>query len=309
LFKLPTADPVLPAELGEYPHYQTDFLRQKHWEMVARLLENRFTFSCTAASNVSKARELADKAEWVLTYGAAQIQERTGTDWQRALAEAASAYCYGVLHWRMAPELAAKTPDADYRDDMDGVDDIKDWQPVDNSIGGDPTKGRYRETAASVSKRAAVSKSRSAFPVHVEVVAPDQVAFIDDESDEPGPGAAVHVKEVGIIDYNGKLAKDGLRLNVKSSGESVKLSLEEYDAKTQVGIEHPAPVGGTDMAPSIAGWKQRIAIACVWLRGEYYEAVSPTLLTGGSETIIAQAEWVLIKAHPHNYGRVPFVRA
>ena len=28
LFKLPYADPVLPAEMGEYPHFQSDFLRK-----------------------------------------------------------------------------------------------------------------------------------------------------------------------------------------------------------------------------------------------------------------------------------------
>lgn len=309
LFKLPTADPVLPDVLGEYPHYQSDFLRQKHWEMVARLLENRFTFDCTGAPGRSQDREMADRAEWVLTYGAAQIQERTGVDWQRALAEAASAYCYGILHYRIAPELSTATPNAAYLDAMPEGSDAKRYQKTEESVGGDPSKGKYRETAQSVQERTAIAKSRAAFPIHVEVVAPDQVAFIDDDSGEPGPGMVVWVREVGIIDYNGKLAKEGLRLSSKQDGESIRLVLENIEKTSGVGQERPSPVGGTDMAPSIAGWKQRVALACVWTRGEYYETVAPSMVSGGSEMIVAQAEWVLIKAKKHGYGRCPFVRA
>ena len=309
LFKLPYADPVLPAEMGEYPHFQSDFLRKTHLEFVARMLENRFVINATPSPGTQRAREVADRAEWVLTYGAASMQERSGTDWQRALAEAASAYCYGVLHWRMAPELSARTPDASYLDELND-DEKANYQPTEESVGGDVSKGKYRETAKSVAARTAMAKSRAPFPFHVEVVTPDQVAFIDDESDLPGPGIVVHVKEVGLIDYNGELAKNGLRLSSSNDGNrGIRLSLEEYDPETLVGIEQPAPTGGAGMQPSVSGWKQRVAVACVWTRGEYYELASSTLLTGGSETIVNQTSWVLIKGQKHGYGRCPYVRA
>lgn len=309
LFKLPSADPVLPTEMGEYPHFQSDYLRATHLEMVSRLLENRFSVTATPSPGTQRARETADRAEWVLTYGAASIQERSGTDWQRALAEAASAYCYGVLHWRIAPELSAKTSDPKYLDDLKD-DEKKSYQPTELSIGGELTKGKYRETAKATALRSAVAKSRSPFPFHVEIVAPDQVAFIDDESDQPGPGIVVHIKEVGIVDYNGELMKSGLLLKASAgSNRDIRLSLEEYDPQTQVAMERPAPSSGAPESPSISGWKQRIAIACVWTRGEYYELVSTALLSGASETIINQTKWVLVKAQKHGYGRCPFTRA
>lgn len=309
LFKLPIADPVLPAEMGEYPHFQSDMLRQKHSELVSRLLENRFTINATASPTTQKARELADKAEWVLAYACAQIQERTGHDWQRAFAEGQSAYGYGVLHWRVAPELQPGTPDAKYADEVPAGEE-DDYQLTEEAVGGDATKGKYRQKAAVVSARSLAMKANAPFPIHVEVVAPDQVAFIDDESDEPGAGLVVHIKEVGIIDYNGKISKDGLKI-VPSKGEGgeARLSLQEFDPKTGVAMEQPAPVGSFGSSPSIAGWGQRIAIACIWTRNEYYELVAPTLLSGGSETIVNQTGWVLVKAHQHHYGRAPFVRA
>ena len=309
LFKLPFADPVLPAEMGEYPHFQSDFLRKTHLEFVSRMLENRFVINATPSPGTQRAREIADRAEWVLTYGAASMQERSGTDWQRALAEAASSYCYGVLHWRMAPELSPKTPDANYLDDL--RDDEKDsYQPTEESVGGEVGRGKYRETAKSVAARTALAKSRAPFPFHVEIVAPDQVAFIDDDSDLPGPGIVVHVKEVGIIDYNGELAKNGLQLvSTMGANRDIQLSLEEHDPKTLVAMERPAPMGGSNMQPSVSGWAQRIAIASVWTRGEYYELVSTALLTGGSETIINQTKWVMVKGQRHGYGRCPYVRA
>lgn len=308
LFKLPTADPVLPTEMGEYPRFQSDMLRQKHWELVSRLLENRFSIKVTSSPDTQRAREMADHAEWVLTYGAANIQERTGVDWQRALAEGASAYGYGILHSRIAPELQAKTPDARYVDEVPAGAE-SDYQPSEEAVGGDTAKGKYRERSAVVASRTLRAKANAPFPFHVEVVAPDQAAFIDDESLEPGPGITVHIKEVGIIDYNGKLAKDGLRL-IPSAGDAgnVKLSLEEFDAKTQVGLERPAPMGALGQSPSVAGWKQRIAIASLWNRGEYYELVSPSLLSGSSETIVNQTDWLLVKGQKQGYGRCPFYR-
>lgn len=307
LFKMEQADPVLPVELGAYPRYQSDLLRQKHWEMCSRLLENRFRIEATAGDDTENARKTADRAEWVMTYGTQSIQERTGVDWQAALAEGLDAYGVGILHWRIAPELTAGTPDDRYSDDDASASD-KAYTLTSESVGGDKTKGKYRETAASVQRRAAVAKARAPFPYHVEVVAADQVAFIEDESYRPGPGIVVHVKEVGIIDYNGQLAKEGLRLTTSSTdGQTIKLAMEEFDPKSAVAMERPAPTGG--QLPSVAGWKQRIAVCYVWTRDECYELASASLMTGASDSMVQSTSWLIVKAYRHGYGRVPFTRA
>src|ERR1035437_330780 len=99
LFKLPAADPILPAEMGEYPKYQSDIIRSTHSELVSRLVENKFRVVISANPDTDKARSVADRAEWTLTYGATQLQERSRRDWQKALAEGASGYCYGIIKW------------------------------------------------------------------------------------------------------------------------------------------------------------------------------------------------------------------
>lgn len=309
LYKLPQADPVLPTAMGEYPLYQSDLLRQKHWEMTSRLTENRFRIEATGGDNTEGARKVADRAEWVLTYGAQSIQERTGVDWQMALAEAVDAYGVGILHYRIAPELTAQTPDDKYLDDLpDDKVSAKRYMLTSESVGGDTSKGKYRETAAALQERAKLAKARAPFPFHVEVVAPDQIAFIEDESSLPGSGMAVHVKDVGIIDYNGQLSKDGLRLIAsKQRGGTIKLSMEEFDPASKVALERPAPTGG--QLPSVAGWKQRVSIAYVWTRAECYELAAPSMMSGASDTIINSTEWVIVKAYRHGYGRVPYVRA
>lgn len=306
LFKQPQADPVLPEVVGEFPRYQTDIIRQKHTEFVSRLVENPFSIQASPSSLRKSARANADVAERVISYGAAKLQESSGIDWQKALAEGLSAYCYGVLHWQKIP--GPTIPEPEYIEELD-EDDAEDFQLTSEALDGDESKGKYRETPQALEKRAKLLKARHGLPFHVEVVPPDQVAFVDDESADPGPGMAIHIKEIGLIDYNGKINTEGLRLRMTSGprGGNPKLALEDFDPETEVGMERGAPY--TLGMPSIAGWKQRISVACIWTRSEYYELVAPVLITGSSETIVATSGWVLVKAGKHGYGRVPFVRA
>ena len=308
LFKLPQADPTLPPEIGEFPRFQTDIIRQKHGELVSRLLENRFRVEASPASELQRDRARADAAERVVGYGAEQMQSHTGVDWQRALAQGLSAYWGGILHWRIDPDLVQPTPDAEYLDDLPTGDDAKAYQLTSEVVGGDTSKGKYRETATALAKRAKLAKARRPLPMHVEVVAPDQCAPIWDESSEPGPGIVVHIKEVGLIDYNGQLAKDGWKLNAKpNSAGGMSITLDEINPKSGVEMERPAPQS-IDM-PSIAGWKQRVSVAYLWTRTECYELVAPTLLTGSAQNLVDTTSWLLVKAAKHGYGRCPFVFA
>lgn len=309
LFKLGAADPVLPPEVGEFPRFQSDLPRQKYNELVSRLLENPFTIECAPASNLKKDRDRADVAERVLSFGVQRMQESSRVNWQRALAQGLVGQYAGILHWRIEPEIGVKTPDARYADDVD-PEDADSYDETSTIPGADSTKGKYREKPTVVAERAKLAKARGPLPIHVEVVAPDACAPIWDESSLPGPGIVVHVKDVGLIDYNGALAKDGLRITAtagRGRNATVKLALEDYAPESEVSIERPAP--NSPELPSITGWKQRVSVAYVWTRSEVYELVSPQLLASGQQTLIDSAGWTLVKGAPHGYGRCPFVWA
>ena len=303
LFKRPLTDPELPEEVGEFPRFQTDIIRQKYEEMVSRCMENQFRVECLPGSPRFKDKERSDKAERIFTYGAADMQSRTQVDWQKALIQGATAFGMGVLHWQMRPEYSAETPDAKYRDEPE-----VGYLPTEEIVGGDKSKGKYRESAKSVSDRAKLAKSRHPLPYHVEVVAADQIAAIWDESPRPGPGIVVHVKEVGLLDYTGKLMSDGLRIDMVNGSKGPEIAISDTDPKSGMGLERPAP-SSSFIEPSYAGWQTRVALAFVWTRDECYELVSPTLLAAGQQDITTSTNWKLVKAYKHGYGCCPFTFA
>jgi hypothetical protein len=306
LFKLPQADPILPAEMGEYPKYQSDIIRSTHSELVSRLLENKFRVVISANPDTDKSRSIADRAEWVLTYGATQLQERSRRDWQKALAEGASGYCYGTLKCTLTD--LADADDYGYAESLPSdPKERKKWQLTKDAVGGEASKGKYREKPGTVLDRSKLSRAKQGLPFHVEVVVPDSTAFIEDESDDPGDAIEVQIKEVGLIDYNGKLAADGLKLKLAAGPDGkAKLTLEDFAPETEVGLERQSPVG---QMPSVAGTQHRIAMAEVWTRKEYYEMVSPTLVTGTGEVVIGDADWTLVKQEKHPYQQPPYFRA
>lgn len=303
LFQMPQADPQLPGEMGAYPAYQSDVVRQTHRELVSRLVENPARIVVSATKDGDKARSVADRAEWLLTYGTTQLQERTGRDWQRALAEGASAYCYGILHWTLASML----PGDDYRY-VDAVPkgEAKDWQAAADAVGGDKAKGKYRERPSVLRQRNQRKWAERGLPFHVEVCAADSVAFVEDESPDPGKAMVVYIKEVGIVDYNRKLADEGRRLAMAGDGKEMRLALEEFDPKAEVGVERPAPAAGM---PSASGYPSRILLGALWTRTEYYEYASPVSSTAGGAVVMNEADWVLVKRLHHPFGQPPFAFA
>ena len=307
LFKRPLTDPQLPKEVGEFPKYQTDIIRQKYEEMVSRCVENRFRVDASPGSAREKDRKRADVAERVLTYGTQQMQSRSQVDWQKALAQGATAFGIGILHWQARPEFSEETPEPRYTNDENSARE-SGYGFSSETVGSDPSKGKWREQAKDVAERGRLMKSRKPLPFHVEVVAADQCAAIWDESPRAGPGIVVHVKEVGLLDYTGKLMSDGLRIDLVNGSKGPEIAISDSDPKSGMGLERPAPSSSL-IEPSYAGWQTRVALAFVWTRDECYELVSPTLLAAGQQDVTTSTNWKLVKAYKHGYGSCPFTFA
>ena len=63
--------------------------------------------------------------------------------------------------------------------------------------------------------------------------------------------------------------------------------------------------------PSGAGWGERLRIASVWTRDEYYElaALERSASSSDNSNLQPRQEWTLIKSHPHPYEMPPFAIA
>ena len=306
-FKLPEANPQLPFELGTQPNYQSDLPRQKSEEFTARCLENRFLIEIDSSIGSDVSRKTAAKAEWLLTYGATSMQERSRRDWQKALVQGACDMGFGVIHWRKASDMYPVPPDYEYCDEMPSTPaKASRFQPVEEAVGGDKKKGKFRETPDSLEARMNAAKAVAPFPWNVEIPTPDSVAFQYDTSQRPGPAIFMWVKEVGILDYNKEISGDNARLVTNSSrdGSEVRVTLEQLRPGSGIELETAAPVGNT---PSVMGWSAKVGMCSVWTREEYYELVSPRIITGTGVSL--GDDWILVKAMKHGYGRVPFAIA
>lgn len=134
----------------------------------------------------------------------------------------------------------------------------------------------------------------------VEIECPDPLTFffVPDRHRENNLGIGLFIETVGLVDYNE--AADGWLVNLGNTGEKVITSIQDFDPKVDVGMEIAAPITG---GPSVQQWGERIAVATLLTRNEWYELIS---YIGDSDVQFMGTEtWTLVKSGPHPMGVVP----
>ena len=279
LFNSPSADPRLPEPFEDFGGWQTDAARRAWSELRVRLREHPLRVHVEPPNDSERARAAANDLEQVFEHGLVLADERSGAGIQGELAYGQVCLCYGVLHWQRAFDRLPPFPQPETRSrapsDPDERRRFRDQ------------RGRLVECAGSRRERDRRRKAEAGFPWRIEVVRPDQFAFIEDRLAPNGIGVALVLREVALSDYQAALARqDRLRL---------ALGRERGRPRLQLAEPGDAPVAGD---PSAAGWGDRVRVASVWTRSRYYELAAPA--AGG---------WTLVKSHGHPYEMPPFALA
>ena len=249
LFNTLDADPTFHPPWENAEPWQSDIARRTWSEMRSRLTEHPFRVHVEPPGDSPRHIRAANDLERVFEHGLQLVQERAGFNIQNDLGYAQVCLCYGVLHWQRADDRLPTFP-----------------RPRD---GETPRQLRDRDRRA---------KAEAGFPWEIEVIRPDQFAFIEDRSAQNGLALAVVVREIGLEPYREALRRQD------------RLALPDAPA-----VEAPQP-----HEPSGGGWGDRLRIAAVWTRDDYYELAAPAP---------AGAQWTLVKSAPHPYEMPPFAIA
>ena len=262
LYNSAEADPRFGAPWQDAKPWQSDLARRTWSQLRNRLTEHPFRVHVEPPGDAPRQLRAANDLERVFEHGLELAQERAGLSIQNDLAYAQVCLCYGVLHWQRADDRLPPFPPA-----------------------------REDESRQQRRERDRRAKAHAGFPWQIEVVRPDQFAFIEDRSAENGLGLAVVVREIALGPYRSALSRqDGLRLSANPAAPLAQPRL-------RIAFESEAPQPDE---PSGGGWGDRIRVAQIWTRGEYYELAAPTS---------AGAQWALIKAAEHPYEMPPFAIA
>lgn len=280
---LEAADPILPSPYDGGAKYQSDILRRTHVQLKARQTENVPVVRVAPPRESPSQQKLADNYEMVRNRIFDLVQERQGNDIVGALFDGINIYCYGVLHWVMAPDVWPAM------DDPDAIDELPQGTEAERYNTEPDENGRYKETDASVQDRAKHAKAMAGAPWYIEVIPPDACGFVIDRSQAQGFGMFVVTRRVPILDYSEKLrAKDGIYLSLNATDKSIRI----YEEATR-------PSNYTPSGGDAASWGRDVTVAEVWTRDEYYELVSD------SQT----SQYELVKAFRHPYRMPPFALA
>ena len=262
LYNSAEADPRFGAPWQDAKPWQSDLARRSWSQLRNRLTEHPFRVHVEPPGDAPRQIRAANDLERVFEHGLELAQERAGLSIQNDLAYAQVCLCYGVLHWQRADDRLPPFPPA-----------------------------REDESRQQRRERDRRAKAHAGFPWQIEVVRPDQFAFIEDRSAENGLGLAVVVREIALGPYRSALSRqDGLRLSANPAAPLAQPRL-------RIAFESEAPQPDE---PSGGGWGDRIRVAQIWTRDEYYELAAPTS---------AGAQWALIKAAEHPYEMPPFAVA
>lgn len=262
LYNSAEADPRFDAPWQDAKPWQSDLARRTWSQLRNRLTEHPFRVHIEPPGDAPRQLRAANDLERVFEHGLELVQERGGFNLQNDLGYAQVCLCYGVLHWQRADDRLPPFPPA--------------------------REGESRRQRRERNRRA---KAQAGFPWQIEVIRPDQFAFIEDRSAENGLALAVVVREIALGPYRSTLRRqDGLRL----SGDP---AAPTDQPRLRIALEREAPQPDE---PSGGGWGDRLRVAQIWTRDEYYELAAPTS---------AGAQWALIKAAEHPYEMPPFAIA
>ncbi len=289
LYNTDEANPSFTAPHSQAEPWQTDLLRRTWTQLRQRLTEHPLRVHVEPPNQSSSALRAADDLEHVFEHGLRILQERSGIQIQADLGYGQVCLCFGVLHWQRALDRLPAYPTAETR--VNEPHDRRERSRFRRAQAEDHADAPWIETTESRRRRDRRAQAESGFPWEIEVIRPDQFAFVEDRGAGNGLGLAVVLRELALFDYRDRVRRqDGVELRIRDLGGEPSLS-----------------IGGAEEAPQLdepsgAGWGERIRVASVWTRDEYYELAAP----GGSG---AADRWLLIKSHPHPYEMPPFALA
>lgn len=291
LFNTKEADPNFAAPHSQADPWQTDLPRRTWGQLRQRLTEHPLRVHVEPPNQSSGSRRAADDLEHVFEQGLRLAQDRSGIHLQADLGYGQVCLCFGVLHWQRAVDRLPAYPAADTR--AMAPRDRSERARFRRARPDDQTEAAWIETEESRRERDRRAQADSGFPWEIEVIRPDQFAFVEDRGSGNGLGLAVVMRELGLFDYRERVRRqDGVELRLRELGGEPSLAIGEAE-------EAPQPD-----EPSGAGWGERVRVACVWTRHEYYELAAPGGAGGGADD-----RWVLVKSHPHPYEMPPFALA
>lgn len=298
LYNAREADPKFSAPHLQAQPWQTDLLRRTWSQLRQRLTEHPLRVHVEPPDDSPTARQAADNLEHVLEQGLRQVEERSQLSLQADLGYGQVCLCFGVLHWQMAPQRLPALPAREQRGAR--PEDAEERRRFRRARSEDGPSLPWIETEESRRDRDRRRQAASGCPWNVEVIRPDQFSFVEDHGAGNGLGIAVVLREVGLFEYRDRLREqDALELRMTAiAGEPALAVASAVDA--------PLPE-----EPSGAGWGERLRVASVWTRGEYYELAALDVQTARAQRPGEQLrhEWTLIKSHPHPYEMPPFAIA
>ncbi|MXX80393.1 MAG: hypothetical protein F4Y69_05080 [Chloroflexi bacterium] len=298
LYNSRRVDPRFTAPYLKAEPWQTDLLRRTWSQLRQRLTEHPLRVHVEPPDDSPAARQAADNLEHVLEQGLRHVEDRTHLSLQADLGYGQVCLCFGVLHWQQAQHRMPVFPAREQRGSR--PDDGEERRRFRRARSEDGPSLPWIETEESRRDRDRRRQAAAGFPWDIEVIRPDQFAFVEDHGSGNGIGLAVVLREVGLFEYRTRL-RDQDRLDLQMSAVS-------GDATLRIARAADAPL---PEEPSGAGWGERLRIASVWTREEYYELVAlerPASSPAGSGEQ-ERHEWTLIKSHPHPYEMPPFAIA
>ena len=299
LYNTREADPRFSAPHLDAEPWQTDLPRRTWSQLRQRLTEHPLRVHVEPPDNSPTARQAADNLEHVLEQGLRQLEERSQLSLQADLGYGQVCLCFGVLHWQRAADRLPSLPAREQRGAR--PDDPDERRRFRRARSEDGPSLPWIETEESRRDRDRQRQAAAGFPWDVEVIRPDQFAFVEDHGSSNGLGIAVVLREVGLFEYRDRLRdQDGLDLRMAAIG-----------GEPSLGVSRAVDAPLRD-EPSGAGWRDRVRVATVWTRHEYYELAAldrNALKTSQPTKSNPRHEWTLIKSHPHPYEMPPFAIA
>ncbi len=298
LYNSRQVDPRFTAPYLKAEPWQTDLLRRTWSQLRQRLTEHPLRVHVEPPDDSPAARQAADNLEHVLEQGLRHVEDRTHLSLQADLGYGQVCLCFGVLHWQQAQQRMPVFPAREQRGAR--PEDAEERRRFRRARSEDGPSLPWIETEESRRDRDRRRQAAAGFPWDIEVIRPDQFAFVEDHGSGNGIGLAVVLREVGLFEYRSRL-RDQDRLDLQMSAVSGEASLRIAKA-----VDAPLPE-----EPSGAGWGERLRIACVWTRDEYYElaALERSVSSPDRSNQQPRQEWTLIKSHPHPYEMPPFAIA
>ena len=299
LYNSRDVDPAFPVPYLKAKPWQTDLLRRTWSQLRQRLTEHPLRVHVEPPDDSPSARQAADNLEHVLEQGLRQIEERSHLSLQADLGYGQVCLCFGVLHWQRAADRLPPLPAREQRGSR--PEEPEERRRFRRARSEDGPALPWIETEASRRDRDRQRQAEAGFPWDVEVIRPDQFAFVEDHGSGNGLGLAVVLREVGLSEYRDRLREQ----------DQLQLRMTAIAGERSLGTARIVDAPGAE-DPSGGGWGERVRVASVWTRTEYYELAALDTAaprTGRGTDANLRYEWTLIKSHSHPYEMPPFAIA